>query len=210
MVYLISNTKPNDDRVRYLKVCDIKFLPYSIDVSYDSIIFTSKNAIESMKFNNIDIKTNSKAFVIGAETLRVAQNFGYTMTYLAKNTHGNQFAHEIAPLLTRKKALYIRAKKTVSKVGEILEKSGVNVTEIIGYENIILNLDKNLKPEVGSTLIFTSPLNVIAFRENFGWDDSYRVICIGRTTADFLKDHKNTQISVNQTIKSCIDLAFYS
>lgn len=204
-IYLISHT-PNNS-VKNLKVCEIKFHKFSVDLSkFDALVLTSKNSVKALKFNLINL-ANLEVFSIGEGTTKEALNFGFTKIYTAKNAHGNEFANEIARLLKSKKTLFLKAKETVSDVGGILRSSGVNLTEIIAYENSFLNLDKSLKPENGSTLIFTSPSNVKGFLRNFDIDESYKLIAIGNATAKLLKNYPNLTISSSQSIDDCIKLA---
>ena len=205
MIYLISHT-PNF-RVKNLKVCEIKFRKFSVDLSeFEALVVTSKNSIKALKQNSISL-ANLEVFSIGEGTTKEADEFGFLGIYTAKNAHGTEFAHEIAPFLKGKKTLFLKAKETVSNVGGILEKNGVNLTQVIAYENSFLKLQPNLKPKNGSVLIFTSPSNVKGFLQNFDIDKSYKLIAIGNATAKELASYPNLIVSNKQTIDECINLA---
>ncbi|NLK67324.1 MAG: uroporphyrinogen-III synthase [Campylobacteraceae bacterium] len=205
MIYLISHT-PND-RVKHIRVCEIKFNKFSVDLSeFEALVVTSKNSIKALKENSISL-ANLEVFSIGEGTTKEASEFGFSQIYTAKNAHGTEFAYEIAPLLKGRKALFLKAKETVSDVGGILEKSGVNLTQITAYQNSFLKLDLSLKPENESVLIFTSPSNVKGFLKNFDIDKSYKLIAIGNATAKELANYPNLIVSNKQTIDECINLA---
>lgn len=207
MIYLISHTKIDDISIKHLKVCGIKFNKFSVDLSkYDALVVTSKNSIKALEINQIHL-ANLEVFSIGEGTTKEALNFGFTQIYTAKNAHGNDFANEIAPLLKGKKTLFLKAKETVSDVGGILEKSDVNLTSVIAYENSFLNLDESLKPPFKSILIFTSPSNVNGFLKNFDIDESYKLISIGKATAKTLQKYPNLVVSDDQSIEHCIEIA---
>lgn len=205
MIYLVSHT-PNN-RVKNLRVCEIKFHKFSVDLSkFDALVVTSKNSIKALKFNSINL-ANLEVFSIGEGSTKEALNFGFTKIYTAKNSHGDEFASEIAPLLKGKKTLFLRAKEVVSDVFGILQNGGVNLIEIIAYENVFLNLPNELKPPKNSIIIFTSPSNVDGFLRNFELDLSYKIIAIGKKTAISLKNFPNIIVSKTQSIEDCIEIA---
>lgn len=207
MIYLISHTSSSRKEVRNLRVCQIEFLKFSLDLgNFKALVLTSKNSVKALEFNEI-LPKNLEVFSIGSGTSDAARNFGFSEVYTAKNAHGEEFAKEIAPLLKGKKTLFLKALKTVSNVGEILRSKAVSLTEIVAYENKFLKLNVSQKPPINSTLIFTSPSNVLAFLENFSLDESYRVVAIGKATAKELKFHPNLIVSEFQNIDKCIDLA---
>ncbi|ASM35215.1 uroporphyrinogen-III synthase [Campylobacter sputorum subsp. bubulus] len=207
MIYLVSHTKFNDNSVKHLQVCEIKFHKFSVDLSkFDALVLTSKNSVKALKFNLINL-ANLEVFSIGEGTTKEALNFGFTKIYTAKNAHGNEFANEIARLLKSKKTLFLKAKEVVSDVFGILKNGGVNLIEIIAYENVFLNLPNELKPPKNSIIIFTSPSNVDGFLRNFELDLSYKIIAIGKKTAISLKNFPNIIVSKTQSIENCIEIA---
>ncbi|MSN96387.1 uroporphyrinogen-III synthase [Campylobacter sp. FMV-PI01] len=208
-IFLVSHTE--NDRVKNIKVCGVKFYNFSIDLSdFDALVATSKNSIKALKNNSINL-VNLEVFSIGQSTTKAALDFGFTQIYTAKNSHGNEFAHEIIPLLKNKKVIFLKAKDSVSNIREILIKNHINLSEILAYETEILNLSKDeilsKIPPKNSVLIFTSPSNVKGFLQNFNIDDSYKLIAIGKATAKELKGYKNVSISDKQNINECIKLA---
>ena len=140
-------------------------------------------------------------------TSRTASEFGFSQIYTAKNDYGNVFAAEIAPILKGKKTLFLRARETASSVGEILRENGVNLTQIIAYENIFKPLNEEKKPPKNSAIIFTAPSAVRNFTRNFGWDESYKAVAIGLTTAKELEIFTLPAVSAEQNINACVSLA---
>lgn len=207
MIYLISNTPFDDESVEKISLCDIKFNKFNIDLSeFDALIVTSKNGINSLKFNSI-ILADILVFAIGKATALSCKEFGFTQIYEAQNSHGSEFGAEILEKLYGKKVLFIRAKETISNLDIYFNQNGIDISVIDGYENLILKKDMSSKPKSNSILIFTSPINVRAFIQNLGWDDSYKAVAIGKATAQALKPYTDPIISKSQTIKDCVELA---
>ena len=206
LIYLISNTPCSDERIVHLQVCEIKFFEFTNLGEFDSIIITSKNAIKALEFNQIRINLNTQIYAIGEASYEEAKKFGFKNIYLAKNSHGSEFAREILPFL-KGKILYLKAKETVSNLDKFLLQNGVNLSVIIAYENVELDLDISQKPPKNSVLIFSSPKNVKSFVRNFGWDESYKAVSIGNTTAQILKPFCEPKICEIQSINSAINLA---
>ena len=110
------------------------------------------------------------------------------------------------PLLKGKKVLYLKGKDSASNFLEILQNGGVNIKAVIAYENVLNPCKMELKPPKDSILIFASPINVRNFLTNFGWDESYQTISIGKVTAKELK-FSTPLVSQSQDINACIALA---
>ena len=207
MIYLISNTPFDDESVEQISLCDIKFNKFNIDLSeFDALIVTSKNGINSLKFNSI-ILADILVFAIGKATALSCREFGFTQIYEAQNSHGSEFGAEILEKLYGKRILFIKAKETISNLDIYFNQNGIDISVIDGYENLILKKDISSKPKSNSILIFTSPINVRAFIQNLGWDDSYKAVAIGKATAQALKPYTDPIISKSQTIKDCVELA---
>ena len=207
MIYLISNTPFDDESVEKISLCDIKFNKFNIDLSeFDALIVTSKNGINSLKFNSI-ILADILVFAIGKATALSCKEFGFTQIYEAQNSHGSEFGAEILEKLYGKRILFIKAKETISNLDIYFNQNGIDISVIDGYENLILKKDISSKPKSNSILIFTSPINVRAFIQNLGWDDSYKAVAIGKATAQALKPYTDPIISKSQTVKDCVELA---
>ncbi|ARQ98847.1 uroporphyrinogen-III synthase [Campylobacter devanensis] len=207
MIYLISNTPFDDESVEQISLCDIKFNKFNIDLSeFDALIVTSKNGINSLKFNSITL-ADILVFAIGKATALSCKEFGFTQIYEAQNSHGSEFGAEILEKLYGKKVLFIKAKETISNLDIYFNQNGIDISVIDGYENLILKKDISSKPKSNSILLFTSPINVRAFIQNLGWDDSYKAVAIGKATAQALKPYTDPIISKSQTIKDCVELA---
>jgi len=206
-IYLVSNTKTADESVVNLSVSKIEFLKFDLNLSeFDALVATSKNAFNALKFNEISALENLPVFAIASGCAAAAKGLGFTQIYTGQNAHGDDFAREILPLLKGKKVLYLKGKDSASNFLEILQMGGVNIKSVIAYENVLNPCKMELKPPKNSILIFASPINVRNFLTNFGWDESYQTISIGKVTAKELK-FSTPIVSQNQDINACIALA---
>lgn len=208
-IYLCSNTPVDDEQVKNLALCEIKFARFVVNLSaYDALIITSKNAIMALRFNQIPSNPKIRVFAIGKASAQAAKEYGFIDVYTAVNSHGNAFALEILSFLQGQRAIFICAIERVSKLDEILRSHGVNLRVQKAYKNVIKTDIKSIKaPPKGSSIIFTSPLNVKAFLTHFSWHKSYKAIAIGTTTAAALNLVCTPTIAKEQTLKECLRLA---
>ena len=206
-IYLVSNTKTADESVVNLSVSKIEFFKFDLNLSeFDALVATSKNVFNALKFNEINALENLPVFAIASSCAAAAREFGFSEIYTGQNAHGDDFAREILPLLNGKKVIYLKGKDSASNFLEILQDGGVNIKAVIAYENVLNPCKMELKPPKNSILIFASPINVRNFLANFGWDESYQTISIGKVTAKELK-FSTPLVSQSQDINACIALA---
>ncbi len=206
-IYLLNSQK--FDNVVNLEVFKVQSLEFDIDLKpYDALVFTSKSAIFALEDNKIDWK-NTPSYLIAEATSNIAKSFGANIAFTGLSGHGNDFANELIPHLKDKKVLYIKAKKTVSNLPEILRENGIDIDELVSYETVCNSSLKSFELEEGSTIIFTSPSSVECFFKKFSWNSSFKAILIGKTTAQYLpKELVNYKISSTTNVKECIKLAF--
>lgn len=208
MIYLCSNTPSDDKSVIWLNLCQIKYLPFSVDLSeFSALIISSKNAIKALSFNKIKPNPSLEVFAIGQKTAQAALDFGFKNVRIALNSHGNEFAKEITQSLQNHHALLLSPKEQASDIKGILENSNIKFNQIIAYENTIKKITENLDFPKNSIFIFTSPKNVEAFLFNFTWRDDFRAVAIGKTTAQALFEVCEPVISEKQNISQCIKIA---
>lgn len=202
-IYLLNNLKY--EGIENLEVFGIDYIESKIDLTaYDALIFTSKNAIYSIdsfnkKWKDID------SYAIAPKTADIIKNLNGKLVFTGISSHGNEFAYELIPLLKNKKVLYIKALKTVSRLVEILKDNSIDIDELVTYKTSCKVSSKVLQKN--SIFIFTSPSSVKCFFKNYTWHDSYKAVVIGRTTANYLPQEVNFEISSKTSIEECIKLA---
>ena len=203
-IYLLSDTFHKG--VINLPVIRINFFKVDIDFSnYDALIFSSKNAVLSV--NSFDERWKEiPCFCIGAGTAKVVEELGGKVAYISKNSYGNKFAVEIANLLLDKKVLFLRAKRVLSSLEDILKSLHVKLTSKVVYEttckeNAEHSIDEN------AIIIFTSPSTIECFFKQYNWKKSYQAVCIGDVTAKHMPQDISLHVSHKQSIMECIKLA---
>lgn len=200
----------NDKKIKWAKNIPLfKIVPIDnkIDLnSYDAIIFTSKNAINTIDSLNKDWK-KIPSYVISEQTAKLVKDLNGKLEYVSKTRHGNEFANEISNILKGKKVLYLRGKEIVSDLIEILKENSINCNDEIIYENCFNESVKKIKIPKYSKIIFTSPSTIKYFFKVFSWDETYTAISIGHTTAKYFPDNIKPIISDNTSFKACVDKA---
>lgn len=209
---ILVGTRQNK-RVKSLIVNQIQFLPIQRDLSdITSLIFTSRYAILSLIDSakvNLSLQDWYKlpSYVIGASSAKILKEHHANIAFIGSDAHGTSFAKEIIPLLQGQTPLYVRAKNIVSQLDELLLQAHIHIQQVIAYDNQPKTLDPSLKPEPNNILIFTSPSAYKSFVINFGWEDNYIAIAIGRTTFNSFDNGIRAFVSPTQTINGCIDFA---
>ena len=204
-IYLLNEQK--FDGVENLEVFEIEYLKFDLDLKkYDALVFTSKNAIFSLEENGISWKS-IPSYLIAPKTADIAKEFGANIAFIGFSGHGNDFAYELIPYLKDKKTLYVRVLKTVSNLANILKENGINIDEVIAYKTSCNKQEKKALDK-NSTIIFTSPSSVECFFRKYSWEDSFKAIAIGRTTAMYLPKNIECEISSITSVEECVKLAF--
>ena len=204
-IVLLSNQKY--DEVFNLPVFKIDYLPITVDINnFDALIFTSKNAIYSLEQAKLNWK-NKECFAISKKTAQVVKEVGGNLVFTGTASHGNEFALELIDKLKGKKVLYVKGEKVVSNLFEILKTKEINIKTCNSYKTVCNKEFENISFEQNSIFIFTSPSTVECFFKNYSWDESYKAVVIGKTTANYLPKNIEYYISDTQSIDSCIQLA---
>ena len=202
-IYLLSNQKYSD--VENLEVFHIEYIKSNFPLSnYDALIFTSKNAVYSLDSFNKDWK-KIDSYVIASKTSQIIEKLGGKVVFTGITSHGNEFAEELIELLKNKKVLYVKALKTVSNLVEVLKENKILIDELVTYKTSCK--ESNVFLEENSIFIFTSPSSVECFFKQYSWNNSYKAIVIGKTTALYLPKEVNYTISSETSIDECIKLA---
>lgn len=205
LVYLTGTT--SHPKAKQLGVIHIHYLPLKfLCEKYDGLILTSKNAVRALELFRINWKS-VPCYVIGQGTADAVKKAGGVVKFISSQGYGDEFAHEIAPLLQGKLVALVRPKEVVSDVAGILKNFNVNLDEFIGYETRCVPCDEIKKPPSASVIIFTSPSTVKCFLECFTWDASWRAVCIGYKTAAALPSYIASYTAPRQSIDACVSMA---
>lgn len=203
-IYLLNETP--FEGVENLILNEIVFYDFSADLSlYDALICSSKNALKALKNANITLNFELNLYTVGQNTAQYAKNLGFKKIKIPSKAYGKDLFLEFKEELKTQKCLYLRAKNIVSTLNLDLKNAGVDLDEIIVYENVFKKGDKNLiHPAI---FIFTSPLSVENFLKFYSLKEQDKVVVIGQSTAKKLLNFKNLFICENQSLLECVKLA---
>lgn len=198
------------DFAKSLVVGEIVYEDFCLDLSdFDSLIFTSKNAILSLEYNakkypQMQSWKQIPSYVIGKGSAKVLQDLGGNLAHISTNAHGKEFAKELILCLDKKKKYaYFRACEIVSNLDKELRSADFHIDSIISYKTIPSSIYQEIPPK-GSVLLFTSPSAYRFFLEKYSWDDSYRAIALGKTTYNAFHSEIQAEISPIQEIYKAV------
>jgi uroporphyrinogen-III synthase len=204
-IYTLGDKKAA--HAKNIQIYKIHFIENEIDFSqYDAVVFTSKNgvlAIDSFNKNWRDVPS----YAIAAQTAKTIKKLGGNLKFVGVTKHGDQFANELVEELRGKRVLYLRGKKVVSNLMEILRTSGVACEDVVVYENRCNDALKIKELPENSYIVFSSPSTIECFFKNFKWKKSFTAISIGHTTAKFFPEYITPVIADTTSIESCINKA---
>lgn len=200
----------NDKKTKLAKSMPLYKITYITSLinfsQYDALIFTSQNAVLAVDSFSSEWK-KIPAYTIAAQTAKTVKKLGGNLKFVSLTKHGNEFANELIQELKGKKVLYLRGKKVVTSLIEILEDAKIDCENIICYENACNENAKTKELPENSYIIFSSPSTIHCFFKKFDWKESYKAISIGHTTAKHFPQNIQPHIADTTSIESCINKA---
>ena len=212
MIYLLSPTRY--DGVESLSMIRFQTTVHSIDFSFaDVLLFTSKQAV--IATNQISDKWKTlPCIAVGSATQEKIEALGGEVIHVPEKFYGEELAKDLINYFHDKRILYLRPQKTAFDIKRYIdaELEAGSIKHVLFFEEIVYrtlcqNYSKSKKPPCNSIIIFTSPSTVKCFLNNFNWDESYRAVAIGKTTAKSLPKSCKYVISEQPLITSCIKKA---
>jgi uroporphyrinogen-III synthase len=156
---------------------DIQGVDISTYPKTDWIFFYSSNGVKHF-FDSQEYSTYNQYAVIGPATANVF----YSLTGHSPKYTGNGIPKDVADNFITyeagKSILFVKAQNSMDSVQRLLEKE-MDTYELIAYRNKIRN-DINLM--TCKYLVFTSPLNVQAYFNNYPYNGQ-KLYAIGQSTA---------------------------
>jgi len=203
-IYILTEEK-FDGALNY-PVIKINFLSPSLSFKdTDYLIFTSKNGVRAVDAVNKEWK-KIPALAIGKATAGEIKKRGGILEYTAKSSYGEEFAKEIVKKYSGKTFQFLRAKKIVSDIKSIFEKSQNRLIETVVYETVCNTPGGYIKKP--AFVIFSSPSTVECFLKVENTENIIPV-AIGKKTRDALIANKITSYLMpnKPSINECIKLA---
>lgn len=150
------------------------------------LFFYSKKAVHFFfeglkKISNTDLSAFQLA-AFGSGTAQLIQSLGYTSEFIGDGKPETTAAAFLATAKNQK-TLFIRAENSRQSVQKLLTGK-INMKDLIVYKN---EMKTDFTIETSDYLVFTSPLNVQAYRKKYNIKSKQEVVAIGQTTAQALK-----------------------
>ena len=191
MIYLLGEQKFKG--VENLVLSEIKLREFSVDLrDFDALLITSKNALfalkNSQKNSQSVINFSLNLYAVGAESAKMAKKMGFTHIKTPPKAYGKDLAAAFKDELRGKKCLYLRAAKIASNLDEILLNAGVNLRQIVAYENSPKPPPQGFVLKRPAVFIFTAPSTVRNFLAHFKFNKNDKIIAIGQSTAGVLSE----------------------
>jgi len=198
-IYLFSKTSYPD--VNHIPILTPTYLQPSIDfLSYDYIIATSKETITALnKIGNwkdlpvLAISESTADYVKsqGGKVLDIADGYGKSIVALVEKKYSNL------------KVLHPHAKVIAFDIEGALRKKDIKIDSYVVYKT---SCSKEEKVELPSDAIciFTSPSSVNCFLQKYTFLPTYKIVCIGETTASELPKDLAYVLSEKTSVESTI------
>jgi len=119
--------------------------------------------------------------VMGKGTANALAKYNYQPSFIGSG-HPTTTAAQFQKVATNKKVLFIRAKTSKKSVQQLLAKT-IKVSDLVIYDN---QIKEDFTIPYCEYLVFTSPLNAIAYYQKYAIDRRQNVVAIGNTTAKAL------------------------
>ena len=201
-IFLFSKTGYPD--VNHVPILIPTYLQVPIDFSsYDYIIATSKEVFVALdKIGDwkplpvlaVSGSTADFAKKKGAKILDVADGYSKSIVTLVKEKYADL------------KALHPHAKVMAFDLDEKLSAEGISVGSFTVYETSC-SKDKKIELPSDAICIFTSPSSVKCFEEKYEFLPTYKIVCIGKTTASALPNGLEFVLSEKTSVQSTIERA---
>jgi len=198
-IYLFSKTSYPD--VNHVPILTPTYLQPTINfLSYDYIIATSKETITALnKIGNwkdlpvLAISESTADYVKsqGGKVLDIADGYGKSIVALVEKKYSNL------------KVLHPHAKVIAFDIEGVLRKKNIKIDSFVVYKT---SCSKEEKVELPSDAIciFTSPSSVNCFLQKYTFLPTYKIVCIGETTASELPKDLVYVLSEKTSVESTI------
>ncbi len=201
-IYLFSKTGYPD--VNHIPILVPAYIQVPIDFSsFDYIIATSKEVLIAL--DKIGDWTSLPVLAISESTADFARTKGARILDVADG-YGQSIASIVAQKYADLKALYPHAKVMAFDLDEKLSKQNISITSVTVYETSC-SKDKKIELPSDAICIFTSPSSIKCFEKKYDFLPTYKIVCIGETTASALPNSIKCVLSEKTSIQSTIERA---
>lgn len=181
----------------------VNFIPHSLPklTQEDTLVFTSKNAVESLFHYHPEFDTkDKKVLCVGSKTKKVLAQHGVEVEYVS--TSSQAIGEWIVANNFSKNIVLFCGDIRRNELKEIIERNQLNYSEIVVYKTLLTPKFIESKFE---GVIFLSPSAVQSFVEKNNKPEVV-AFCIGNTTANEAKKHfSSIEVAKELTMDSVIE-----
>lgn len=185
----------------FIKISSNRIAPRFFKEEIENVVFTSKNAVESVITNYAGSELQFKnIYCVGRKTRRFIKNNIGPVAHFEKSA--TDLAHYLADNLETKEVTYFAGNLRLDELPTILEKNNIKINEIEAYQT---KFDTKKAPDSVESVLFYSPSGIESFlKENKA---NAIAFCIGDTTATEARKHfADVRVAKLPTVESVIDL----
>ncbi len=183
--YLRSVLEQNYFQLEERALIEIIPVMYRSVPECDWIFFSSKHAVKFFFDQDPQLATQKFACV-GKQTSDALRKYGRRADFIGSSTDTRMTGKQFASLAGSAKVLFPQAKGSMRSIQRQFVKQE-NVIELIVYETLKKNFGETPLADI---VVFTSPSNVEAWFENYGFQKNQKAVAMGDATANALRQHK--------------------
>jgi uroporphyrinogen-III synthase len=190
-----------------LPMIDFRLTADAIDYQgCDTLMFTSKQAVVSAEAIDPNWK-KLPTIAIGKATAGQIESLGGRVLYHPESFYGQVLAADVLNRFRDRQVLYLRPQTVSFDSKDFLARSGYTLTEQVIYETFCRPHPADARPQKGAIIIFTSPSTIHCFLGQFGWEESYTAVVIGRATLEHLPEGADYAVADTPLIAACVQTA---
>ena len=186
---LLSYLLENDWEVHHRSLIEIVPIPFDVSHETDWIFLSSSNGARIL-FENYTPPKGVKIGTVGNATAEAVQSFGFTPLFVGDSGDMTEVGHRFVSVLGHKNVMFFGAENGSAKLRSALPDKQVFFTPIYKTE-----LASGINIPETEWIYLTSPSNTKAYLNN-AYLNGKKVIAIGNTTAEFLKQHGIDEVHI--------------
>lgn len=173
---------------------DFKPIPFKAFPKTDWIFFYSRKAVEFFLTQTHNLPTDIKIAAYGSGTAEALKTYQITPNFVGTG-EGKSTLAAFLKMANHQSVLFpqaARSRRTVEKLAD----DQLDCSPLIVYDNVIREI---VEKSAADFLVFTSPLNVIAYFEHHQLEKHQKIIVIGKTTGAALEKYGIVNFEIAKT-----------
>ena len=166
-------------------------VPYNSIPDCEWVFFSSKHAVKYF-FDQNPVLDSQRLACVGRPTADALRKYGRRADFIGASNDTRMTGKQFASLAGASKVLFPQAKGSLRSIQQQFVKKE-NVFDLVVYESKKKNEGAAPDAEI---IVFTSPSNVEAWFENYGFRQNQKAVAMGDATANALRQMKVMPVSL--------------